>query len=312
MEWINFFQRIVQEALEFMSLSLSLSRSVKKIVNVFQLHYEQSDVAQAVNAQGWGDFLRGSMALYQLCQEQGLAFDIHLDNHPLSEFIVSSEKETVDEKDVYNCMGVHFNDTDHYQRLVNHLHQGVHPVLYMGSNSFLLHEPVDLATRAFMQSKIRPTLEIKNYVRYTLYQLRLRPKQFCVLHIRTGDQYLLDKKPFPTHTAENIATFLTNNIHPRTRYLLLSDNNDLKRFLQQKFPNQFRSYCKSITHLGEDSAKTRDTIRNTLLDFYIMRLAKKIYGMTSYPHGSGFCQTCATVYNIPYQIWYVPSLLSSP
>ena len=44
---------------------------------------------------GFGDFLRGSIHLYQRCKSHNLDFDIDIKNHPINEFISSKYKDSV-------------------------------------------------------------------------------------------------------------------------------------------------------------------------------------------------------------------------
>ena len=280
-----------------------------QIVNVYQLNYGSE------KAKGLGDFLRGSLALFQVSRMLGVGFDIHIQNHPLSEFIVSLDSSSSNPAPapapapIANWVGVHFNEASHLRRLYKDLLLFHSSPYYMISNSFPILEPIPHATRAFLRERMQPTDEMKNYVQQTLARLRLSPKQYTVIHIRTGDAFLVKNQPFPLSMAEKIARFVQNNTHPHKKYLLLSDSNALKRFLKQRLPFLF-VYIKPVTHLGEEGIKTRETIKNTLLDFYIMRLSQKICGVTRYAHGSGFCQSSALLFNIPYTIYFTPELFS--
>ena len=54
---------------------------LKKIVNVYQKEYIN------IKAQGFGDFLRGSIYLTYVCMVLGLDFDIDIKNHPMSMYL---------------------------------------------------------------------------------------------------------------------------------------------------------------------------------------------------------------------------------
>ncbi len=81
----------------------------------------------------------------------------------------------------------------------------------------------------------------------------------------------------------------------------MSDNNFLKNGLIMLNPNKFYGYLKLITHSGEkeNDDVNLDEMRDTMLDFFIMSKARKIYSISPYNWGSGFSEWCSKVYDIP-------------
>jgi hypothetical protein len=43
-----------------------------------------------------------------------------------------------------------------------------------------------------------------------------------------------------------------------------------------------------------------NSLKNTLIDFYLMSQSKQIISFSVYQHGSGFSKWCAVTYEIPY------------
>ena len=61
--------------------SIYKNTKIKKIVNVYQKQYTNT------KAQGFGDFLRGSIYLTYICIILELDFDIDIKNHPMSKYL---------------------------------------------------------------------------------------------------------------------------------------------------------------------------------------------------------------------------------
>ena len=55
-----------------------------------------------------------------------------------------------------------------------------------------------------------------------------------------------------------------------------------------------------ITHFGEGVELQENSVKNTLIDFYLMSFSKKFISFSTYPHGSGFSKWCSITYEIPY------------
>lgn len=90
-----------------------------------------------------------------------------------------------------------------------------------------------------------------------------------------------------------------------TKFLLITDNNLIKgcilKFMPQLIMPQLRTIFKDISHLGEGTVLERESVKNTMLDFYLLSYSNSIHSYTCYHHGSGFSQWCAETYNIPYK-----------
>jgi hypothetical protein len=98
---------------------------------------------------------------------------------------------------------------------------------------------------------------------------------------------------------EKVSEFLSKNLNPDSKFLLLSDNNDIKIMMKNKFP-QLIVQVREITHLGEQKNLNDVQVMNTLLDFYTMANSNKIVSFSKFNWGSGFSEWCSVVYNIPY------------
>lgn len=148
---------------------------------------------------------------------------------------------------------------------------------------------------------IEPNEVMKENIDRALTNLNLQPKQFGVIHIRTGDHYLKQKKRLNNALVLKIKKILITMTNPKCNYLIISDSNELKRYLII-FTN-FHMMFKPIEHLGGDNLNKDNTdgIRNTLLDFYLMSNSNSVLSMSVYDHISGFSQYCCVTHGIPFK-----------
>ena len=285
------------------------NKRLKKIVNVYQKNNQEHKIP------GIGDYLRGCFCLLQLCKRLGLDFDMYLGNHPLSKFLQVSNEDRIEYGDKTGHLE-DFGDMNHicidyktyttdsfrfYNKVIEQLNSYTKSdTLFMLCNSFPIWKNVFLTGRRFIQYKMMPTTEMQNYVRSTLVRVGLRPKRFGLFHIRTGDKYLNDDAPLSLELAKQVENVIRINMNPALPYLVLSDNNKLKMYLKKTLP-RLSVYILPITHLGESNDQTDATLRNTMLDFFVMSRANSILSISPHNWGSGFSEWCATMYSIPYK-----------
>jgi hypothetical protein len=281
---------------------------VKKIVNVYQLKYVNKI------AQGFGDFLRGCICLYDICQRINIAFDIDFSNHPISHFIIGHKyNETIKYNNIewyddnnFSGMenGYPIKKKDFLYNFILDLTRKNENIYYLGCNSFPIINDNDTnqMCKDFIKSKIMPNLEMMEFINEKIISLNLENKKYNIIHIRTGDKYLLDESKLDEKYLKFIIEKFLNILKEDniSNFVLISDCNQLKNILKKyEIPNLI-IYFSYITHLGEDSLKTIDSVKGTLLDFYIMSKAEKIYSLSPYSWGSGFSKWCSIIYNIKY------------
>ncbi len=284
-------------------------RSLNKIINVYQENYVNQ------KAQGLGDYLRGSYCLYQICKNIGLQFEINFKNHPMSKFLDNDDIQypTQVYNNTYHCPETNYihttngrmmRENNFYGKLVRFLNNANNiydNTLLISCNSFPIWDNINDDIRNHIKSKLNPNETMKKYVEETLNDLGLREKEYGIIHVRCGDKFL--NSDCNNGELENkyhrVLSVINTNTNPDKKYILISDSVELKKKLKD-LPNIF-VYLKKITHLGEAAPKTDETVKNTLLDFFIMSKANSILSISKYAWGSGFSEWCAVTYKIPLQ-----------
>ena len=277
------------------------NRKLKKIVSVYQLNYANDKSA------GLGDFLRGCFCLMQLSKKLGLEFDIDISNHPISEYV---ENPGLNSEINYNNI-IWFknpkNTSDENQKikflnmLIVHLNQQDVEVYPLFVNSFPYFNFVREEGMKFVQSKILPKQNILDYIDYNLNKIGLVRNNYAVIHIRTGDKFLLDKKSLPQWYLNKIIRAINLAINPGKRYLILSDNNELKVILKKIYP-QFYIYFTLLEHIGGEGFKGNQIgVKNAMLDFYVMSFSNSILSISPFEWTSGFSDWCRKIYGISFR-----------
>jgi hypothetical protein len=269
---------------------------LKKIVNVYQL--------RCVNGVsfGFGDFIRGCIFLHQVASLLNIEFDLDISNHPMSKYIEFNEKKCCLEIDYNNIYLMFINQypPDSINRIIelfNTLNTQVYGIL---SNSFPINENYSSSCLNFIKSKLRPNKIMNDYIDETLNTLGLSKYKYGVIHIRTGDDNLVESKGLSVNFIKKVRNILLKKSNRNKKYLIISDSNTLKRFLKD-IPN-FYTIVKEIQHLGGQRLKSEESegIKNTLLDFYLMEYSNVVISLSIYSHGSGFSKWCSVLNNIPY------------
>lgn len=286
---------------------------LKKIVNLYQKKYVNG------KAQGLGDYLRGCYCLFQVSKILGLEFDMDLSNHPMSQFLENHKEknpnvnyDTVswfrndNYEELPNSTRMKTKSCDFFNELIRVLN-GINNESYsLFSNAFPLFQNVKKIRnepREFIRNRLTPNVQMQKNIDLRLSKLRVKEKQYSVIHVRCGDAFLLENdasiRPEVFH---KIVNAIEKNIPRRQtnkKYVLLSDNNQMKILLKKRFPNLVVQ-IKEMTHLGESNFHTNESIMHTLLDFYTMSKSNFIISLSPYNWGSGFSEWCAVTYRLPY------------
>jgi len=277
-----------------------LYENIKQIINVYQPTYKNNK-----NASGFGDFIRGNYFLMQYCDTFNLKFNV-LINHPISYFLKNrllqlqnNEYPNYENIEFYQQVKIEgFLDENNFNQFLNSSENtnNNHNVFI---NTYLYPEKnVPQKHKEIMRTILEPIPEIITQVNNVLTNLNLEKHAFNVIHIRSGDKYLIENSIIDPNFIKklvNVLFFLNNN----ETYLLLTDSYKLKYVLMKLFP-RLKMFFNEITHFGEGVDLDYNKVKNTLVDFYVMASSKKIFSFSVYNHGTGFSRWCAETYNIPY------------
>jgi hypothetical protein len=285
------------------------NRKLKKVVNVYQTDYKN------MKSPGLGDFLRGSFCLMQVCRLLNIDFDIDISQHPLSKYIENpirvdgvdynniwayTEHNRRDGKNNYESLSTNVNP-DFLRNIVNYFNSHDCETLGLFSNAFTCFNVYSQSGKDIIKSRLRPNQYMREYVDFTLNQLGLSKKGYGVIHIRSGDKYLINGETMSSTFMIKIDNIIKHYTFRDRRYLIISDCNAIKKYL--KSHANFYIYVRQIEHLGGEGLKSIETngIMNTMLDFFLMEHSNAILSLSVYDHVSGFSKYSSIINNIPFK-----------
>jgi hypothetical protein len=294
-------------------------RGIKIINNVYQSKYENGKE----NSTGLGDFLRGCYFILQFCETYNFQPKIVFNNY-ISNFLLI-KTHNLDKiqhilKGISGCRnnncrdfviknGIIHEPLKDKNIMADFVDYVVKAPQYSG-NSFMFcnsypNNEISEKNKEYMRKMLEPTNEMKTIINETLNELAISIKEYIVIHIRCGDSYLKEEKnTFTNGYIHTLINNIKNDVNGKNNYLLIADSNDVKKIIQNYFPN-FKTLIKPITHFGEGVILEEEKVKNTLIDFYLLSHSKSIFSYSSYKHGSGFSFWCAKTFNIPYISKYI-------
>ena len=308
-------------------LNNEIIKNLKIINNVYQEKYENSNI----NSTGLGDFLRGCYFLLDFCKKNNFDFNI-IFNSCISKFLKYSTDSDLPEKNIENTENILKNikkfenkniiedniqqDKILYPRLDKNINNDF---IYYLNNTKIYNENIFIycisfpnncisqENKDFIKKILEPVDDIKENIKFVLNNLNLTFKEYSVIHIRSGDDYLVKKSKVFNNAYINkliyeIQKCISENIN--NKYLIIADNNEIKLLLKNYFPF-LKFFIKEITHFGEGTKLEEEKVKNTLIDFYLLSHSKSIFSFSTSSHGSGFSYWCAKTYDIPYICTYI-------
>lgn len=273
---------------------------LKKIVNVYQEKYKNSA------AQGLGDFLNGCFCLLQICIKFNIRFDIDIGNHPISKyFIQTTECKLEDVKYEYiNFLKIpdviRSDKIKCYNALITYLNNVNAETLHIFCNFDPFYQVHEFG-RNFVCQKLRPTAEIENSIEKILDRFKLNALEYEIIHIRTGDKYLLNKNVnIPDQEIKTYKQFILQHTFSTKKYIIISDNHHLKKSLG--LGNNFYIHDCEICHTGENVKATDESLKSIVIDFFLMSYSSKITSISLKSRGgTGYSRMCGMMFNKPYE-----------
>ena len=237
---------------------------------------------------GFGDYLRGSLALAILAQEQGFSLELDLSHHPAGAFLRDKRPPRASPGEVSEF----FNERAHLlPEFVAHLRDD--ESVSLTTNCCPDVGKVTDAVRELVWSQLSWDESIES--RADEVRRNISEGTFAILHIRIADER------FHARSAriESLSRLIERNVLPawRGRLAVLSNNQAVKKALSERYNLPFVS--TGSVHLGECNG-VESEIRDTLVDFAIMSRASTIFSYSEYSWDSGFSRWCACLYDVPF------------
>lgn len=315
--------------------------SIPTLVNVYQFQYTNGRTLS-----GLGDFLSGCFYAMQYCKiirNNNIALEIDFSNHPIGKYLLYHTQRRCDVN--YNQIKLHtpFNREipdpnvtqdslkddiarDFNQKKADAVEtesttQSSLPfVCPVGIYAFPIVQQFSPEGKEFMRCVLTPGPEMELLIGQRIASLGLKSGRYAVIHIRTGDEFLIHKEGINVQLYTNVMRELLPRLIKGRNYLLISDNNSLKHYVMNHpdiISRGIKMHGKiyKMVHLSGDVHQRTDNgniggyveqeenegIKNTLLDFFIMGRSRSILALHTYQHVTNFSKWCATIYDVPFE-----------
>ncbi len=245
---------------------------------------------------GLGDYLRGSIALGILADNNGFELRLDLSQHPARTFLRGGNADQPPDQEVAEF----FDDraTMVMDRIAQMQDGESIAVL---TNLLPKQEMITPKVRQLIRDQFRVDQSIdsdaERLIESTVGQ------RFAIMHVRVADEHF---------EADNIKLRLLNRYIKRKllpkwgkRVLVLSNNPKLKKSITAQFGLPLID--TGTVHLGKCDASEAD-LRDTLIDFALISKASAVYSYSVYSWKSGFSRWCACLHDVPFEALELVSL----
>ncbi len=241
---------------------------------------------------GFGDFLRGTVTLYQLSKKYGFNLCLDFSSHPLHLLLkrhdCSIERKQLPVYEFFNQKNCELESFIVGQANLGKMYITTHAVP---------DQNITRQCRQFLLKHLKPNKELSDYISTITTTLNL--DGYCTVHIRMGDHQFANELTLPP-IVEN---WFVEEILPvwGANVLVISDNVSLKRVLKNMF--NIKVIDVKPIHLGLSVLcdASGEEVRDTLTEFLLMGRSSWIYQYSVYPWGSSFSEICAKIYDIPFE-----------
>jgi hypothetical protein len=256
---------------------------------IIQIYYTDNDRIKNHSFHGLGDYLRGCIYLYNLCKKNNIDFSIDFSHHDLSKIIYCKKYSSINE--TKNAFYTFLNEKKDINILLKNK-------FIFTNDSF---DSIDDDCKKFIiENCLTPRFSFYKKIINYKKNLNLVDYKYEVVHIRTGDTNLVLKKSENLQNIYNILftiNYLKTNNLLNDNMLFMTDNEDIDKILIEY--NYKVSNLKKV-HVGLPN-NSLDDIKDTMVEFFLMTTAKKIYQFSIFSWGSGFSNIINNLYDIPLE-----------
>ncbi len=257
---------------------------------IFQCYINSVERVNRYTTHGFGDFLRGCCALYQLCKDNNWDFMIDFSSHPLASILlchVPARNLSIDQVP-------HIFDK---LNLLRHIEKQETMEVNVFTNLNLNGVPSSECKQFLIQNCLTPQQEFAEFFEDKLAEMGLEKKHYQVLHIRAGDHSFQGM-----HANEKflrVVQLASERLKQENKQIvIISDNAILREQISSEY--QFIQAKGTCVHLGQ-AELNEEAVKNTMLEFYLMANAEKVSTLSVYRWTSGFARWVCEIYDTPFE-----------
>jgi hypothetical protein len=276
-----------------------LFQKIKEVLNVSsvpiktlkQVYYTSESRVQKYTFHGFGDYLRGTMYLYQFLKDKNIKLIVNFSNHPLSNVFVCNNHMTIEDSE--NIQYV-FGDEN--------------PLDYncIFTNRFLISEPLEQSGKDFIiKNCLTPRISFENKLRSFQNEIGITDNNYSVIHIRTNDNDVYNENLFQhiLYITEHI-----KNNDPRQKVIIMASSSMYLNKITDPF---FIKTNLKRGHVGLNTT-TNDECMDTMIEFMLLKSCKTIHQLSVYWWGSGFSDMVCKLFNVNIQKYQISNMFHAP
>jgi len=237
---------------------------------------------------GFGDFLRGSIALAILSLEKGFSLRLDFTHHPIGRFLREQRPSGAAPQQVVEF----FNDR---AALLPSFLDGLDPGASVAVTTNASPDMRLLTDE--VRALVLPQLAFDDVIDSAAASLArtIHDGDFAILHVRVADGVAT----VGADERRGLIRYVKHHIMPKwgSRLAVVSNATSLKKELSDSCGLPFID--TGAVHLGECSGTEAD-VRDTLIDFALLSRAGEIFSWSNYAWTSGFSTWCACLHGIPF------------
>lgn len=276
------------------------NNNVKKIINVYQIGYKNGR-----QPGGLGDFLRGCITLSMLCNKYNLEFGIDFNNHIMGKYICSTNNS---ENVLYNdikLVGINNIFEQDLSEIIQCINETKGEVCYL-CTTINFEQNVSLLSiykQSIIVKNLLPSIEITENINKIYSKCGIKSNEYGIIQIRGGDNFLVHKQfeqYYMTTFVQFILKKLRNHKINSKKYIIISDNDYLKKYIKISNPN-FIVINNGIlpVHLAFGSMDDSNVMW-TIIDFFLLACSSEVISFSRYMHGSGFSKWGSFIFSRPF------------
>lgn len=253
---------------------------------------------------GFGDFLRGTIALYKYCKEYNYKLYIDSQSHPLFQYLEENPhyvKYKLEDVLEYTCYSmISYENLD--STLINNFKSNK-PFTCLTNGFYTKIDgklenwgPITEDCAAFMREILTPNDFLKKEIFNAYKTIGIdMTRGYAAIHLRFGDDLLIDKKYSKNHCI-NVRDMLTDICtgNPDKQFVFLCDSEKMGQIIHSITPGIFYWNSKKV-HLG--NLDDESAVLHTMMDFFIIANAEAIIS-----NRSGFSTAASIIFNKPIVI----------
>lgn len=246
---------------------------------------------------GFGDYIRGSLALYQIAKELNLNFKMDLSNHAIGKYLMGHETPTGNRPDelfrnfnLYKKPKIKKYMSRYFWKLSQN--PAKHLLYITLCNSFPDH-PLEEDCKAYVRDNMLPNAQLESII-----EKHTPKKDYVSIHIRTGDWVGFSQND---NAVEELAEKISDGIKEiksqadGKKIFVFSDSMALKEFLKKKHKINYTQTTPSHSMMHDCN------IQDMLVDWFMIQRSKHVYQFTNDYHGwgSGFSDSANWLRDVP-------------